>query len=240
MSASVDANMITKQMSDPDPDPPLFRLSGLAAPLSPAPEALSSAHITATCVDTKIKAKEMAVANSPLFRLPGELRNEIYRHYFGNEEDLVITPSGVTEPALLSTCHIIRDESTSLFYHGKLLNLKMEKYDSSIFMKWNLKERSLRHAYAIRFSLCAIPDRMEPNRRNLGLWLYRYYAGIVTCTPNYVEFDHLSCTQTNRMVRAIFDTMASLKAARVPWPIIWQALQPGITLLARCLHEAWE
>jgi len=203
-------------------------------------EVIPFAHTMSAPVDSSMTFKESAVGDSPLFHLSGELRNEIYRHYFGDNESILVTTAGVPEPALLATCRAIRKEALALFYHGKRLDFAMKRYDSSILMKWEPKRRSLEVAHADGYSTWSMPEGMQADKTNLCLWLWRYYFKIVTFCPGMLdEDDAVQGTPEDNMVRALFDTMTCLKAAHVSWEVIVEALQPGFTLLRR-QNPDWE
>ena len=73
-----------------------------------------------------------SVAQSPLFKLPPELRNMIYRFALLTAEDLEITEThGIPEPALLSVSKIVRSESYKLFYFENNFSCMIEHYSSA-------------------------------------------------------------------------------------------------------------
>ena len=187
-----------------------------------------------TSVGTYVNTMGLSVADSSLFRLSGELRNEIYRHYFGDDKIIPITADGVPEPALLLTCRTVRKEALSLFYHDKRIEIHMHDYDSNILLKWESKCRNLEAAGADGYTSWSLPARMQANRLNLCRWLWRYYHGYVTYSPAKLMKEEVCNGMTEfDMVRALFDTLSHLKAARVPGKVIVAALQPGLALLQR-------
>jgi hypothetical protein len=69
------------------------------------------------------------VAQSPLFKLPPELRTIIYRYALLTDQDIDITESsGILEPALLSVCKILRLESYKVFYFENEFACMVEHY----------------------------------------------------------------------------------------------------------------
>lgn len=54
---------------------------------------------------------------SPLWKLPPELRNHIYRYTTVLDEPIDITAIREKQPALLSGCTEIREEAIKMFYH---------------------------------------------------------------------------------------------------------------------------
>lgn len=69
--------------------------------------------------DTRIHASQMSVRvpNSPLFKLPPELRAAIYRFAVVEEGEIVVTKGQrFPEAPLLSTCKTIRSEAIGIFF----------------------------------------------------------------------------------------------------------------------------
>jgi hypothetical protein len=112
---------------------PTTRSQGL-----PENEALELAYIPRTRKKTNkgSKATEVSqtdlpssVAESPLFKLPPELRTMIYRFALHTDEDIEITEShGIPEPALLSVSKIIRSETHKVFYFENEFSCMIEHY----------------------------------------------------------------------------------------------------------------
>jgi len=74
---------------------------------------------------------------SPLLKLPGELRNRIYRLTLasGPDSEVRIDEGDVPEPNLLLTCHEIRAEAISIYYGKNLFRTPIKNLDSTLLMK---------------------------------------------------------------------------------------------------------
>lgn len=71
-----------------------------------------------------------SVAESPLFKLPPELRTMIYRHAIISNRALRITMSrGIPEAPLLSVNKLLRAETFGLFYRENKFNCIVRNYD---------------------------------------------------------------------------------------------------------------
>jgi hypothetical protein len=71
-----------------------------------------------------------SVADSPLFKLPPELRNMIYRYAIIDNRALRITKTaGIPEPALLSACKILKSETWKIFYLENTFLCEVDNYD---------------------------------------------------------------------------------------------------------------
>jgi hypothetical protein len=84
-----------------------------------------------------------------LFAIPAELRNRIYRYAMIQDGDLTVTPRGPSEPALLRTCYVVRDEACSIYYGENQFLLHIEDWNG---MKFHGFLRQY-HKYAPRSSL---------------------------------------------------------------------------------------
>jgi len=97
-----------------------------------------------------------SVAQSPLFRLPPELRNRIYEYavYRSAEHGfcVVTATSGIPEPALLLTCKLIRQEAIGIFYAENKFMADTPSFDSRAYLLIRRKIISLLEGYG-----CGIP-----------------------------------------------------------------------------------
>jgi hypothetical protein len=88
-----------------------------------------------------------SVAHSPLFRLSPEIRNRIYRlalfkdreHWHDSWWTMVDKPSGIKEPALLSSNKIIRSEASGIFYYENQFHCYVDNFD--LAPMWLLKSK---------------------------------------------------------------------------------------------------
>lgn len=104
---------------------PTTRNQGLpanAAPVKPNPprprKKKNGEGVNAAKVAESQTQSPSSVAESPLFKLPPELRTMIYRFALIDDEEVVVTEAGgVPEPALLSVCKNVRSETYKVFYY---------------------------------------------------------------------------------------------------------------------------
>lgn len=132
---------------------------------------------------TRIKATHItdSVADSPLFKLSPELRNAMYRLVLIDQEDGVEISKthGIPEPALMTTCKLVRSESHSIFYQENIINHYVEMYDTAPidFILHKLPAGCWRGAENVRLVL-----DWNPCWKNLVSWLQAFrrqeYIGI--------------------------------------------------------------
>jgi hypothetical protein len=73
-----------------------------------------------------------SVAECPLFKLPPELRNMIYRYAMISHRRVRITKShGIPEPGLLAACKLVRSEAFEIFYRENDFTCVVRNYDSA-------------------------------------------------------------------------------------------------------------
>ena len=113
----------------------------------------------------------------PLLRLPGELRNEIYRYVFVSSPPVRVAADGFEESRFLLACKQIRMEGIKIFYAENSFLVPINDYDSSTLLKWSKFAQGIQQKYAIKVK-CACPlNGQTPHWENLKLWLKRaYYA----------------------------------------------------------------
>ena len=71
-----------------------------------------------------------SVTESLLFKLPPELRNEIYRYAIISNRDLPVTKShGIPDSALLSVSKLVRFEAYEIFYRENVFTYIAHDYD---------------------------------------------------------------------------------------------------------------
>lgn len=132
--------------------------------------------------------QELATIDSPLFRLPGELRNKIYEYALTNDQPVLVNSEGFEVPTLLSTCHAIRSEAMSLFYLHNTFDILFEYFDST----WAVRFLRIAWEHAKvsdwQISMNSLtPVTGTPNWANLELWLCRIRCGVIPSTELYVH-----------------------------------------------------
>ncbi|KAK3714223.1 hypothetical protein LTR37_008025 [Vermiconidia calcicola] len=121
-----------------------------------------------------------AVATSPLFSLPAELRNIIYKEVLHRHNGIYVKTNGITEPALLLTCKAIRSKTLPLYYTINNFYVPYPDFSSTAAYHWTQqKVRPLRSHHNIVVQERGCSSRSEPNWDNLALWLRRHWEGSV-------------------------------------------------------------
>jgi hypothetical protein len=137
-----------------------------------------------------------SVDQSPLFRLPPELRDMIYEYAFSTNTCARVTKeAGILEPALLSTCKVVRDEAIAVFYGQERLILVVRSYDPSVMLLWDFKRRYLARNYDLVPARPKILHQGAPMWVKLRLSLQLYHGRKLRAllyaspqgTPNYDE-----------------------------------------------------
>lgn len=71
-----------------------------------------------------------SVAESPLFKLPAELRNMVYRYAIVTDDRVLINKSlGIPEPGLLSACKLLRSEACTMCHLESKFTCVSRDYD---------------------------------------------------------------------------------------------------------------
>lgn len=147
---------------------------------------------TATSPKVPVTATQL-VANSPLFKLSPELRNQIYEYAVYNHTEKgynketnelrVSATNGVAEPATLVACKAVRSEAIGIF-HGLLsslsgVTLEIESFHPAALVLWERKKTTLSRQYG--FDLDSILTNVchsgSIDRYNLDNWLECYHDG---------------------------------------------------------------
>ncbi|KAF2161601.1 hypothetical protein M409DRAFT_27996 [Zasmidium cellare ATCC 36951] len=85
-----------------------------------------------------------AEADAPcrLWKLPGELRNRIYRYVLIQQEDATgdsmvnVEANGYDRPGLLSTCKEIRREALKIYYYENTFHVQIKNFNSAPLVEW--------------------------------------------------------------------------------------------------------
>ncbi|KAK6438899.1 hypothetical protein LTR95_004895 [Oleoguttula sp. CCFEE 5521] len=124
-----------------------------------------------------------AVANSPLFKLSGEVRNIIWRFVLVSDDPLVFTSSGVDEARLLQTCHAIRKEAAGIFYLENRTECPGGSYNSTALLKYQNKLSSLNLPDQVPG--LAMFDINDKSWSHLKLWLKRIHSRDLRWCPEW-------------------------------------------------------
>lgn len=110
---------------------------------------------------------------SPLFRLPAELRNKIYRLVLLRDRTIYVHRNEDQETGLLQACQRLRSETSSICYLENDLSLVIRHWSCATLLRLAAKEAQLGGA-----SISSRHLRVDwPDWRNLALWLWHYRCG---------------------------------------------------------------
>lgn len=173
-----------------------------------------------------------SVINSGLFKLPSELRNDVYELVCHVDDGYTITKDqGVPEPGLLRTCKIIRREALHAFYTRNNITVKIDSFDCApvclVIRKLGSlrKERSWNLPRTVRIMNIYIGNL---HWHNLLEWLRRYHCLMVerytserhNLYPAYIS--KLERAQ-EELLKAMFKMTGTMK--KVPWEVVKEALK---------------
>jgi hypothetical protein len=65
--------------------------------------------------------------NSPLLKLPGEIRNNIYRLVLVSSKTVPVKPSLCRQRSLLQTCYQLRDEASKIYYSENTFSISSQR-----------------------------------------------------------------------------------------------------------------
>ncbi|KAK3714224.1 hypothetical protein LTR37_008026 [Vermiconidia calcicola] len=125
--------------------------------------------------------KNASTQQSPLLKLPAELRDLIHAYTLVVDDIVAITASGIREPPLLLACRQIRQEAGKLFYGENEFLFCMLDCDSDIVVQGESWARAVEEEYGCLLRLRAgIPATNAPSDwKKLLEWIRRYREGTV-------------------------------------------------------------
>jgi len=126
-----------------------------------------------------------SVANSPLFKLPPELRNMIYRYAIISNTELPISKShGIPEAPLLQVNKLIRSETYELFYLENKFTCVVHNYDPASLMLSHRRWQALYQipGTSLNADTGTISIDLQGNRNwdNLVAW-FRFVHEVACC-----------------------------------------------------------
>jgi len=89
----------------------------------------------------------LSATTSHLFRLPGELRKDIYRLAIVSPDLVLVDSTGVPEPALLSVSKHVRSEAITIDYKENTFNIDIIDFNSAVCVRMSQKKRQLRYRH---------------------------------------------------------------------------------------------
>jgi hypothetical protein len=146
-----------------------------------------------------------AVAYSPLFRLPRQLRDSVHEYSFcslyttglsGHRVIEITKDGGIPEPAHLSTCKILREEAVLSFYSVGWFHLVVDSYDPAAVRLWQVKTEHLRGEYNMTIPAQGVQLTGSRNwnnlKRSLRLHHSGYHLAVSTSPPGTPDFSEES------------------------------------------------
>ena len=207
-------------------------------------------ELAAPDADSKLKSSTTtpsSVAHSPLFKLPRELRDSIYEFsfnslhesietYYGEQHLIKVTKDrGIPEPALLSTCKVVRDEAVMLFYGRDRFAIVFDSYDPAAMLLWNAKTLHLN----LNYNLVA-PSRgaLRTGGRswdNLKRSLQLHHSGHTLSMEIYPR-DSPEYREEDEFIQGMFRTARAME--EYEWEDVEEILQM-LRLGLAALHYRW-
>lgn len=170
-----------------------------------------------------------------LFKLPGEIRNMIYRLVLLKESAIVVTPTGYDRSGgLLVTCKDLRAESICIYYAENDFTHIVEKFNSEPLMRFCSGVQAIEGPSIC----CNITFRRYWSRplhwRNLMAWLEAYHSQKICL--GFHSPQHLSTTGRTEMRAYLVGTMfeTALKMRQQPWAFVKDILEvhrPSLALI---------
>ena len=190
-------------------------------------------------MSTESDTTAQSVARSPLFKLPPELRNNIYEFAVDQSDKYgyctVTKQTGIPEPALLSTCKAIRKEAIGIFYATNKFKLDIHAFDTAVYDLFARKDKTL-SSYVCRVGIVRmVPDRQR-HWRNLLRWLERHHAGSVPRPCFGLTLNRRLSVQEAAFIASLFMVTAGSRKRS------WSEVKPVLTGLhcgLRRIHEGW-
>ena len=176
-----------------------------------------------------------SVATSPLFKLPPEIRNMIYRYAIVTKARVRITKSsGIPEPALLSTCKILRSEACAIVYLENTFRCEVRDHDpaslSLAYRKFkNAKNLgvSSQHVSSVQIEVCRRGSR---NWKNLIAW-YHSCLQRTCCGVLQLEHEQRADAEERLLVGVFKIVCSSPKMTSSELDFVLESLRPVLVEL---------
>lgn len=123
-----------------------------------------------------------ATAKSPLFKLPPEVRNLIYRHSLVKSNGYRVTrTAGVPEPGLLTASKLIRAEASGIFYYENDFTIKTCRFDPTGLLLMQRKLGLEAAGWADGERQLKIPKHFQTDRIHLSGHRMRNWRNFKRC-----------------------------------------------------------
>jgi hypothetical protein len=157
-----------------------------------------------------------SVKDSPLFKLPQELRDVIYESSYSTETYATVTKeAGIPEPGLLSTCKVIRQEAIAVFYGETRPNFIIESDDPAVLLLWDGKKKYLAREYNL------VPKAQWSTREGTRMWvklkrcLQLWHSGTIQTWPSAGAPGTPNYSEEKRFTRGLFEAVRAMRDR--PW-----------------------
>ena len=182
-----------------------------------------------------------SVAESPLFKLPAELRLRIYEYALYSHDDGLCTvtrASGIPEPALLLTCKAIRKECIAVFYTVNIFQTVSSTYNYAVHFMMEGKKTALAMA-GMDVGRLVVRDYVSGRRQHLEaltLWLKLVHMGRLPI-PHLQHWPH-ECMWSEALgfLESLFMIAKGMEAA--PWADV-EAIIVNIREGLIAIQERW-
>ncbi|KAI5367999.1 hypothetical protein Slin15195_G031330 [Septoria linicola] len=121
-----------------------------------------------------------------LHKLPGEVRNRIYRYALVDTGDLEITSTGPGEPSLLRVCKRVRNEASSIYYAENNFDLQIQRFNGADLQPFIRQSSRYEHLLNIdhpKHTNISMLFSGSPNWDNLVAWIKSNHWGPGNLTP---------------------------------------------------------
>ncbi|KAK4504855.1 hypothetical protein PRZ48_002818 [Zasmidium cellare] len=154
-------------------------------------------------------------AGCRLLKLPGEIRNRIYRFALVESGNLDINPNGPGEPALLRVCRTVRNEGRSIYYTENVFTLKITEFNGAKYMPfmWQFD----RYEPLVTKPNVMFDIRGRANWANLVEWVKADHRG-PGIRPNLDEL----AAESDYVMSGAFSLAKTMHW--LPWPMLEEAL----------------
>lgn len=128
-----------------------------------------------TDTDTTLDATSSSQDVFPFFRLPGELRNKIYRYVILQNTPILVNSAGYQRSGLMSVSKQARSETVSIFYSENRFRSDVSEYNSDNLLQFVRRLSATERQRETDHKTLLWPRDSTPNWRNLMIWLQRWY-----------------------------------------------------------------
>jgi len=182
--------------------------------------------------------------DNPLMRLPGELRNEIYRLVLVSNNQLLVTKSSIpTQPPLTMVSRQIRKEAIAIFYRENKFGVEVVNNDGRHEGVWlvkigweNMKLLDFSRIHEDYYVFLFSQNSTDP-WKNLLQWLkdfYHYKAGSPVSGP-----DRENRTRPITVLMLLFSAADELREDKTSWETAEKVLTI-VGEVAECKRPNWK